>query len=228
MKSSNRPKHQQHKMQKGFNFLAPFYLPLRRMVYGKKLLHCQTYFLTELAHHSTHLVAGDGNGDLTLALLQLNPNAQIWFVDISDKMIQSAKQRVASLFPAHVQQVHFIPSDIATFSSDQRFDVIHFPFLLDLFPDENIQLIFEQIKRNTLPQTILHLIDFHQNPEGIIQKMHVKLLYTLFGIIAGIQRNHLPDYEGQLAIAGWRLQSKERHKAGTFSALLKQDTSQHQ
>lgn len=127
------------KTARGFDYLAPLYHILTRMVYGPTLHNAQTVYLRELEQHGNPaieniLIIGGGNGDFLSALQTAFPMAGITNVDISPRMTALSRRRAN-------RTVRFIIGtldDVEWCTEMKKFDLVCTHFYLDMFPPERL------------------------------------------------------------------------------------------
>lgn len=162
-----------------YNFIAPWYDLLKRMVFGKQLDRATSSFLAETSQYKHILIVGGGSGAL---LSHFNKDQQVWYVEASDKMISLAQKRQAQC------QVEFIHQAVQTFKSNQQFDIIILPFFLDQFKDDQIKAILKQCNDWLCPTGELHIVDF--NPANQLTKWYQKLLLRTVIVFFSVTTNH--------------------------------------
>ena len=77
-----------------FNFIAPFYNFLQRLIFGNHLQKAQSFFLNEIKPSSTVLIIGGGSGEIISSIFQVSIPEKVVFVEQSSKMIELAKPKV--------------------------------------------------------------------------------------------------------------------------------------
>ena len=129
-------------MAQGFDRVAGFYDRMMRAVFGKSIVRAQTYFLPLIAPKAKKiLIIGGGTGWIIQEVLKVNPTVQIYFIEISPKMIQQAQKKIST---KNKTQVKFIQGDENKIKAYAPYDVIISNFFLDL-------VLFWKIPKNNLP-----------------------------------------------------------------------------
>ena len=95
---------------KGFNRLAPRYDALVKLFFGNDLLRATTHYFDRLPPNARLLVVGGGTGNFFAALGRARPDCKVLYVDLSERMIALAQQRLASLPPDIRPQATFFCS----------------------------------------------------------------------------------------------------------------------
>jgi tRNA (cmo5U34)-methyltransferase len=116
-----------------FNWIARFYDPLVKIVFGKHVVNAQTYYLSAIEANSKVLILGGGTGWILKYLHDVQPSSIIYYVEASSKMIALAKKNSAEF----TSRVHFIHGTENTIPSDLKFDMIVTNFYLIYLPMKN-------------------------------------------------------------------------------------------
>jgi len=184
------------KTNSGFDFLAPVYDSLARLIFGKSIVVSQTWFLDQVQPNSKVLILGGGTGWLLKELEKQNPTCEVWYAEASSKMIEKTQSRVLS------EQVHLIQGTEEDIPSQSKFDFIITNFYLDLFSDEKLKSVIQRINNHTSQSTIWLVTDFVNNGTWWHRWM-LKIMYTFFRIVCNIKASHLPDWSKELSDQGW-------------------------
>jgi ubiquinone/menaquinone biosynthesis C-methylase UbiE len=167
-----------------FNRVAGVYNILKKIVFGNQLDEATQFFLNQIPENSTILLIGGGDGRLLQKIASTN---QIVYVEQSSAMIRKAKKT------ANSSQITFVTADILNWESDQRFNVIITPFVLDCFSESQLHLIFEKIDLKFENDGIWIQTDFY--PKNKWQNSLVKVMYYFFSISAQLRNQELPDFD---------------------------------
>ena len=89
-----------------FNFIAPFYDVLARIVFGNAILKAQTTHLSEINENDQVLILGGGTGKL---LEHIPFCDRVDYVEKSEKMIRIAKRRLVN------RSVNFVNHDFLNY-----------------------------------------------------------------------------------------------------------------
>ncbi|MFK7899314.1 MAG: class I SAM-dependent methyltransferase [Cyclobacteriaceae bacterium] len=170
-----------------FNFIAPFYSSLSRIVFGDTLMKAQTHFFTEIPEGAHVLFVGGGNGDV----LKYCPSSwKIDFLEKSPVMLELAKKKVIN------HDVQFLQEDFFLFESNQKYHAVITPFFFDMFSNEQVKKGIERIKTLHLkPKGIWLFTDFVENKPNRFKKILVKTMYLFFRLTAKLEQQQLPDFE---------------------------------
>ncbi|MDX5348143.1 MAG: class I SAM-dependent methyltransferase, partial [Hymenobacteraceae bacterium] len=161
-----------------FDAVADFYDPLSRLVFGNTIKNAQTCLLQHIPKTATVLIAGGGTGELLTELLQQHQPVNVVYLEASAKMLHLTKEKLQRLTPAQREQVQLIHGTEASLPNTPDFDVIITPFLLDLFPEEQLQPMMQTLHQNLKPGGKWLVADFQLQPESPRwQKVLVKSMY---------------------------------------------------
>ena len=80
-----------------FDFIAPFYDLLARLVFGRAISRSQTRFLLEIPSGAKVLILGGGTGWILLDIFrQANPS-EVLYLEASSHMLAKAQETAAAL-----------------------------------------------------------------------------------------------------------------------------------
>ncbi len=100
------------------DWIAPFYRTAEHLSFGGKLEACRTAFVGWRVDCRRALWCGDGDGRFLAELLRVNRNVQVDYVDLSAKMIELARRRIARLGAEFSARVRFFVGDVRGFKAD--------------------------------------------------------------------------------------------------------------
>ena len=200
-----------------FDRLAPFYRAMEFCTAGGKLQRCRTAFLGEIPLPCRILLAGEGHGRFLPECVRRFPEAEIVMVDISARMLEIARSKVAS------DHVEFIHADFLEWDAPHdRFDLIVTNFFLDCFPPDQLALVISKLGKLATPEAQWLLADFEIAPTplaGWRGRVILAMLYAFFRIVTGLKARSLVPPEGDLEKAGFT-----RHQRRTYDwGLLKSE-----
>lgn len=192
--------------KRGFNRLAPRYDALVKLFFGSDLLRATTHFIDRLPPNARVLVVGGGTGNFFEALGRARPDCKVLFVDLSERMIELAQQRLAAL-PAKVRpQATFFCCSWDEIVPGLRADAILTPFFLDCFSDAAQPAILARLRSHLAPGGQWLFADFNVPEQGAGRgraKLVVRLLYAGFNAICGLDVKQLPDFKRHFKDAGF-------------------------
>lgn len=193
-----------------FDFIAPFYDQLQRLIFGKALLNAQIAHISEIRESDNILILGGGTGEI-LEHLPLCEN--IDYVEKSHLMIRLAKRRLVN------RPVDFISEDFLNFQSDRKYNIIICPFFLDCFGEENLLTVISICKQKLTSGGKMIVIDFAKNSSD---SWIVKLMHFFFRITANLESRNLKNIHIQMLYSDFQLiDEKFSHRNKLFSRLYR-------
>jgi ubiquinone/menaquinone biosynthesis C-methylase UbiE len=196
----------------GFDFLAPFYDVLARLIIGKSIVISQLYFLKRFKQSKHLLILGGGSGWLLDSLCKECPDVRIDYIDVSPGMINRAKERVKNN-----HRINFIQGgddDIP----DRLYDGVITNFYLDMFDEKGLDAVIEKIKKALTKSSLWVVTDFVSEQRG--HELMLWWMYRFFRIIARIEATSLPDWQSHMKVAGSELLESKKFKNGFIAANL--------
>ncbi len=171
-----------------FDQLAKIYEPLERLTFAGRLQQIRCFCIPHIQQCQRGLLIGDGDGRFSSALLKSNPNIQLASIDISQSMLETAKQRAGPNAPRLTTYI----SDALEFPyPDETYDFIGLHFCLDCFSQNAIDLLLPQLSQALAPGGVIAYSDFKADKPW--QKLLVRGLYLCFRVGAGLKTKQLPE-----------------------------------
>ena len=196
-----------------FNYIAVFYRPLKRLVFGRSLQRAEEFYLNRIPTGSRVLVAGGGRGEILNALQDLEKNFRVEYVEASSRMVGLAKKQKAA------EGVRFHCTDIRNFNANRPFEVLITPFFLDCFTDAELEVLMPKLIRMVEPGGIWLFTDFMPAP-GLRYRLLTWLMYLFFRMTTGIRAVKLPDFNRHFARIGAQLISQTSWKDGYIESRV--------
>ncbi|WP_370088900.1 class I SAM-dependent methyltransferase [Ekhidna sp.] len=194
-----------------FDFIAPFYDRLSKMVFGKSLIEAQSMHLNEIDSKDRVLILGGGTGKI----LEHIPNCErIDYVEKSKKMLKLAKKRMVN------RHTDFIHSDFLDYTSDRKYDIIICPFFLDCFGERNLRSVLVKCKGMLKVNGSLFVTDFH--PERAKRTL-LMIMHWFFKATSGLDSKKLSNIPLAIINNGFIEKSMVFFKRGIFSAVYVQE-----
>ena len=199
-----------------FDRLAPFYRSMEWITAGGKLQRSRMAFLDEIPPPHEILLAGEGHGCFLPECVRRFPAAEIVIVDISAKMLEIARSKVA-----HGHQI-FIHADLLEWDGPQcRFDLIVTHFFLDCFTADQLGCVVAKLGHCATADAHWLLADFEiaSTPfAGWRSRVIIGLLYIFFRLVTGLKASALVPPEGDLENAGFALHRRQSHDWGLLKS----------
>lgn len=155
-------------------------------MFGNKLNLAAEFHFDRIKSGDRVLIVGGGTGKI---LSSLPPHCVVTYIDSSSQMLQKAKSVVYN------GQVDFLHEDVRYWSSEDSYDAIVFPFVLDLFEDTAILSILHQTVNTLAPSGKLIVSDFYPIHQISSQRQKLILRATLmfFKLFTGHKLKDVPD-----------------------------------
>jgi ubiquinone/menaquinone biosynthesis C-methylase UbiE len=182
-------------MSRGFDWIAPYYDFLARMVFGNTIRRCQVAYLDKVPSGAKVLILGGGTGWILTELFKLNPTCRVWYVEASVKMLEKAKVRSEVLLSSQVIFIHGTERNLAEMA-DTRFDAVITNFYFDLFTSKSLPAVLENITRVIHPGSKLLVSEFIEGSRW--QRLMLFIMYQFFNRTCSIEASRLPDWQGEL------------------------------
>jgi ubiquinone/menaquinone biosynthesis C-methylase UbiE len=179
----------------GFDWLAPHYDSLARMIFGKSMVRAQTCFLEVIPPFSKVLILGGGTGWLLAELLHGRPKSEVWYIESSARMLSMARKK-----NNNCSQVHFILGTEKNIPSCE-FDIVIAPFFLDLFSPHTLPKVVEGISLVSKPSARWIIADFVDQGKWW-QLFLLKTMYSFFRRVCRIEARALPPWGAILVQSG--------------------------
>lgn len=190
-------------MRNNYNFIAPYYDFISRLVFGKAIVGAQNSLLPYIPANSDVLIVGGGSGWILEELARLHTSGlNITYLDNSTGMIALAKKRNYGN-----NTVAFVCEAVEQYETNKKFDCIYTPFLFDNFKSEKAAFVFEKLHRLLKPGRYWLYTDFipTQNTKNYWQKILLSLMYFFFTTVSKIETKELVDMDPLFQIHGYTL-----------------------
>lgn len=171
-----------------FDFVAPYYGLLSRLVFGNTLKRAQKYFLFNIPESARVLIIGGGTGDILLALDQLGRAIEVVYVERSAEMLQLSKGR--SLGNITVEFIHGTQDNIPA----SPFDVIITAFFLDVFDKRKLPVVMGKLHHCLKPSGLWLQTDFVRTGKRR-HRLLIRLMYHFFRIVACMEGSCLLNFD---------------------------------
>ena len=192
-----------------FNFIAPFYDSIAKIVFGQSIKRATHHFLTDIGRNDRVLVIGGGTGRL---LSELPETGSITYLEKSSKMLSLAKARKAS------QTINFVNADFFDFNSSQTFDAVICPFFLDCFSQVHLVEVLSNIHEILRKDGQLIVTDFQQGKSPVL----MKLMHLFFRVVSSLNAKRLEDIHHFVLKSGFKVEKEEFfHKKMIFSRVYR-------
>lgn len=190
-----------------FDWIAPVYDTLARLVFGQRLQVAQALFLDRIPAGASVLLVGGGTGELLVAVCARQPDCHVLYLETSSRMVALATRRM--LRWSGPATVTFRVGDELVLHPDEQFDVVITPFVLDLFTEEILLTrLIPRLKQTLKPGGVWLVTDF-VNTAGWWQRALLWTMIRFFRLTAGVAVRHLANWQQLLARAGLTRQQQQ-------------------
>ncbi len=206
-----------NRVSSGFDFLTPHYDFLARFVIGRDIVNAQLHFLKSFTAGNHILILGGGSGWILKPLYAACPDLRIDYIELSPKMLQSAKSN-----SENNGQINFIQgteNDIP----NRLYDGVITNFYLDMFDAKSINAVINKIRKSMTLTALWVVTDFVC--ENSWHKMMLWLMYRFFRVVARIEATRLPDWQSEMIHAGLTPSATKKFKNGFINSTLYQSTT---
>ncbi|MDH5474445.1 MAG: class I SAM-dependent methyltransferase [Cyclobacteriaceae bacterium] len=178
-------------MKNGFDFISSSYDRAAKIFFGNDIKKAQCHYITNIPEGATILILGGGTGWILNEIFNRRSSVNIIYVDTSERMIAKAKKTVDNKW---LSQLIFINDTYQSVDSKVHFDIIFTPFFLDMFKENDISVIINDLSIQLTENGAWINTDF-TNTTIWYQKIVVKMMYIFFRVVCGISAMKLPNFE---------------------------------
>lgn len=193
-----------------FNWIAPGYDKLVKLVFGETLHEAQLYFVNEIGSSDHVLILGGGSGEFLSSLLKARPLIHVTYIEASSEMLAMAKAKMDGI--ANVTFVHGTEDEIPP----QQFDVVITNFVLDVFQQNQVES-FVAVVKNILKANGKWLVTDFENTSKLSHRILLRLMYLFFKISGSIDARRLPMWRSAFNKAGLKLKKQQFFRNGFVS-----------
>lgn len=198
--------------------IARWYCWFEYIGFGSELERRRLAFLADVANAQRILVLGEGDGRFLVRLVEQNHRASIDYVDLSERMLQLARMRVAS------DRVTYHHADaLAILLPLAEYDLIVTHFFLDCFDDSNAAELVRRVVDAAQPHARWLISEFRQPERGWQAAwawLWLRTLYLFFRITTGLRTTRLMDHHPLLARNDFQLIRQESDRFGLVASEL--------
>jgi len=182
-------------MARGFDWIAPYYDFLARLVFGKSIRRSQLEYLGKIPAGANVLILGGGTGWILAELFKVNPTCRVWYVEASIKMLEKAKSTREVSSSSQVFFIHGTERNLQQIG-DVRFDATITNFYFDLFTSTSLPSALENIQRSINPGSKLLVSEFVEGSRW--QQLLLFVMYQFFRWTCALEASRLPDWQNEL------------------------------
>lgn len=204
-----------------FDRVAPLYKWLEYGAHGHGLETVRFHYLPALTQCRSVLIVGDGDGRFLERLLTVAPDAHIHSIDASAGMIALARQRLGATVRPRVRFEHADVRDVRL--TPDAYDLIVTMFVLDCFSDAAAATVAKQLGEALRPGGLWLFADYVLPERGWRRSRAIGwlwVLYTFFGVTAGLEPRRLPPSEAILGALNLVIEDAMTFDLGLLRAVL--------
>lgn len=200
---------------KNFDFIAPYYDKIVKLVFGNRLRRAQIQLFPLLPKKQRILLIGGGTGWILPELIRICQPSEIVYLEKSAQMLSLSKKQISDDCP-----IIWVCGGEAKLLEFGQFDLVFTPFLLDLFPEPELELhIVQPLVSILKPSGHWLLVDFFQTNHYYFTFL-TKVMYTFFRYVSGVTNSQLADYPKLLSRNKLLLKHSQEWMKGYVKAQL--------
>jgi ubiquinone/menaquinone biosynthesis C-methylase UbiE len=207
-----------------FDRLAPHYHWLETIGFGFVLEKARTHWIETIPRPKRVLTVGEGTGHFLRELVRIHCGAVVDCVDSSRRMLELARRGISG----SGNRVRFFETDILSWTPSESYDLLVTNFVLDCFPQNELELIVRKLAGIATPGAYWFLADFCV-PKTFFARMHAKVwlatLYCFFRTTTGIHAKWLIDPTPELRANGFVCLKRSEWRLGLVKSELWQNMS---
>lgn len=179
-------------VRRGYNQISGFYDLLQWIVFGNALRNAEIKSVQLLKNCNTVLVIGGGSGFFLEHLVKLGIPTII-YVELSDKMIGKAKEKVARIRDS-ASEIIYVNKSWGEYIPDAPVDAIVTNYFLDMFTESTIDSIIQRYIMSLRSGGLWYCTDFYKNDKSILlTRLLLKCMYFFFVAACRIEASKLPS-----------------------------------
>lgn len=201
-----------------YNYIAPFYKVISKLIYGNQLLKIQSELIKKLPLEEKICILGGGNGDILPLIYEHAPQLEIEYIDTSSRMIALAKQKIHPL-----QRVQFYHLD--AFQINLKSKHIYAGFFLDQFNENVIQSLIQKFESKN--NQIWYVADFQLTKDTewrFFRKIQLTLTILFFRLTTQHSLSYLPKIKAVFKKLNYSAQSENSNNSFLFWAVFQKDS----
>jgi len=182
-------------------------------VFGKTLNNASLCFKKEFRSAENILIVGGGTG---LVLDHLSSDSKVVYVDSSSKMLELSKKRNFTC------EVLFVHQSIIDFESTQKFDLVIYNFVLDLFKPDQIDHLLTKANGLLSDTGSMIIADFRPNDKQVWlwEKLLLRTIIVFFRLTARHHMWSIFNIESIIKPSDFQLVTHKEYFSGMVFASL--------
>ncbi|HEY0654426.1 MAG TPA: class I SAM-dependent methyltransferase [Chryseosolibacter sp.] len=196
-----------------FNWIARYYDRLVSLVFGRTLYRAQLHFLNSIHPYASVLILGGGSGRFLQALLTVQPSVKVTYIEASSSMLLLSRKKVND--NPNVVFIHGTHLNIP----DINYDVVITNFVLDVFPQDEIESVVKRISTSLKTESRWLITDFEKSQRWQHRFM-LKMMYLFFRVTGSVVAKDLPAWRPIVLREGFQPRGIKFFYGGFVSANL--------
>ena len=205
-----------------FDRLAPHYRWLETVGFGSVLQKARTRWIETVPRPKRVLTVGEGTGRFVCEFVRVHRDAVVDCVDTSARTLELARLCI----PDGVNRVRFFEQDILSWTPPGYYDLLVTNFILDCFPQKELQLIVRKLAGLATPGAYWLLADFCI-PKTSFARVHatiwLAILYWFFRTTTEVRAKRLVDPTPELKANGFVCLKRSQWRLGLVKSELWQN-----
>jgi ubiquinone/menaquinone biosynthesis C-methylase UbiE len=208
--------------------IARVYRSIEYAAFGRSLERCRFASLPFTTEACDILILGEGDGRFLERLLRMNDDAIVDSIDVSARMLELARQRVAE---RDLARVRFQQRDaLDAPAGNASYDLIITNFFLDCFSPESAAALIAKWSAVLKPGGLWLVGEFNE-PDCGFRRFHARLwhrvMYWFFQLTTGLEVSRLPPYAALLHAADFTLVKQSEMRFGLMISQVWRKNSLH-
>jgi hypothetical protein len=199
-----------------FDFVAPFYRILERIVFGRALERRRFAMLRHLGVSRRALLIGEGDGRFLQQYREMFPTADVDVIEQSRTMIRLAEQRLHA--NAGTGIVRFLRQSVA----EGPYDTVATNFVLDVMTCDQVRELIDGMrdKARGARWVVSEFRIVESAGLRTASAAMIRIMYWFFAVTAGVRARAVPDYAAEFRSAGFKLIRSETEWRGFLVSEL--------
>lgn len=180
-------------MPNNYNRIAFIYDFISRIVFGRSIVRSQVCLLQQIPPKSSVLIVGGGTGWVLEEISKIHSaGLMIDYLEISSAMMKQAMKR-----DIKNNKVNFIQEPVENYITDNKYNIVFTPFVLDNFSLDKIHIVFARLNDRLKKDGLWLIADFvyDKDKSPIWQKALLKIMYFFFRVTCNIETDELVELD---------------------------------
>ena len=200
-------------MTNDFNWIAPFYDKLQRIVFGDSLSRSATFYFDKITSDHKVLILGGGTGKI---IEKIDRGAEITFLDKSSVMMEKASlQKHPGL--------DLVAADFLKWKASRQFDFVVCPFFLDVFNRHHLSLALGKIHALLKRDGKLLVSDFQETGKTG-HSILLRIMFLFFRVTVSLESKKLLSILMEVENQGFLIEETKEFESGfVFTSVFRKN-----